>query len=703
MKVQFMLFMVIALAIVGCNNNLKNKETNEMKRNDTRAEVNATKNIDAATIKMLTDTLIKQYGDSNKFRIERGLQQLSNLWDSNDGDVKEFTAFCMNNFIGDREMLDKIFLRISDNFETIYGSYNKIYLSLLAPKHLDIYEILPVDDMFATYSPYTHVTDDMFKNKLAFFIQLNFPSYTLAEKNELGKNWSRKEWAYARMGDMFTTRVPAEIAQALTNAYTEGDDYISNYNIYAGNLIDDEGKEYFAKDKVLITHWNLRDELKSQYSYEDGLFKQQMIYEVMKRIISQEIPQEVINSGKYQWNPFKNTVSLDGKKIDSKPEPNTRYLKLLNNFRANKAVDEYSPQYPTTIKRKFDQEMEIPQEEVEKLFVEFVSSPTAKKVGELIKKRLGRDLQAFDIWYDGFKSRSSISEEELDAKTKKLYPDRFAFKKGLPSLLKKLGFNKARAEFIASKIDVDPSRGAGHAWGSEMKDDNAHLRTRIGKEGMNYKGYNIAVHEFGHNVEQTITLQDVDYYMLKGVPHTAFTEAWAFIFQKRDLELLGMKEKNENKKYMDALDNFWSIYEIMGVSLVDMRVWKWMYEHPDADEKQLKEAVIDIAKAVWNEYYAPVFGIKDEPILAIYSHMIDNPLYLSAYPLGHLIEFQMDSYMEGKNLADEMVRICKQGKLTPQQWMIGAVGNELSIEPTINATEEALSWIKAEEEKQAEE
>ena len=70
-----------------------------------------------------------------------------------------------------------------------------------------------------------------------------------------------------------------------------------------------------------------------------------------------------------------------------------------------------------------------------------------------------------------------------------------------------------------------------------------------------------------------------------------------------------------------------------------MKVWQWMYEHPDASATELKDKVINIAKEVWNTYYAPVFGSKDEPILAVYSHMIDAPLYLSAYPLGHLIDF----------------------------------------------------------------
>jgi hypothetical protein len=82
---------------------------------------------------------------------------------------------------------------------------------------------------------------------------------------------------------------------------------------------------------------------------------------------------------------------------------------------------------------------------------------------------------------------------------------------------------------------------------------------------MDYKGYNIAIHELGHNVEQTVTMNDVDYYMLQGVPNTAFTEAVAFLFQKRDLELLGMPNADPNKEHMMALDIFWGSYEIMGV------------------------------------------------------------------------------------------------------------------------------------------
>ena len=61
-------------------------------------------------------------------------------------------------------------------------------------------------------------------------------------------------------------------------------------------------------------------------------------------------------------------------------------------------------------------------------------------------------------------------------------------------------------------------------------------------------------------------------------------------------------------------------------------------------------------------YYAPVFGMKDQPVLAIYSHMINAPLYLPNYAYGHIIEFQIEEYLKGKDFAREIERIYQSGK-----------------------------------------
>ena len=647
------------------------------------------------SVSEVTKSLLDSIGETQRIRIERGVKQVAQLWQQTDGTNEDFTTFCMENFIADSVQLDVLYKRLEKNFETLSGYFNEIDVTLKEPIQLVGFEESPVDMLFGGYDVRAHMDDDFYANKIAFVTALNFPFYSLDEKTKLGDTWTRKQWAYARMGDRFTSRIPAQVQQHLSQTLTNADSYISNYNIYMGQLVDAKGEKLFPADMKLITHWGLRDELKSDYADKvNGLNKQQLIYEVMKRIIDQSIPSEVINNGKYTWNPVENKIFDSGKELPSKPENDVRYEVLLQNFKANRQIDAYSPNFPTALSRNFDAAMEIPQKDVENLFKSLLSSQQVKEVAAYIKSRLGRDLQPFDIWYNGFKAKGEISEDELTKITSAKYPTPLAVEKDLPNILIKLGWKSEKARQIASLVQVDASLGAGHAWGAVLRGQKARLRTRIGENGMDYKGYNIAVHEFGHNTEQTITLNDVDYWMLNGVPNNAFTEAVAFMFQKRDLELLGVKNSNPDAEAFLALDNFWASYEIMGVALVDIAVWEWMYANPNATPAQLKDAVITEAKKVWNEYYAGILGGKDEPILGIYSHMIDYPLYLSYYPIGHLIDFQVEQQMKGKNMADEMQRMYTQGRIVPQIWMKNGVGQAISVEPTLKAVDEALKVVK---------
>ncbi len=506
-------------------------------------------------IKTLTDSL----GVKSKFRIERGVKQVAQLWRQTDGTKDEFALFCAENFVNDTLMLDTLFTAIQRNLEVLNGRFNQISLSLKEPLHLNGYSTTPVDMLFGGYEPSSHLDEDLFANKAAFVAALNFPYYSLDEKTKLGIAWTRKQWAFARMGDRFTTRIPAEILQNAAQTATEAEDYIANYNIFMGNLLNDKGEKLFPNDMVLISHWGLRDELKSNYQDKlRGQEKQEMIYSVMKRIIDQTIPQEVINSGKMDWNPTKNTVFDAKKQIESKPENDKRYEVLLGNFKATQKIDAYTPNLPTALARNFDGAMEIPQKDVESLFKSLLTSPQVKQVAAEIKKRLGRNLRPYDIWYNGFKSKPDMPESDLDKITQTKYPNNKALEANLSNILLKMGWTSEKAKQVASLIKVDPSKGSGHAWGAQMKNDYAHLRTRIASSGMNYKGYNIAIHEFGHNVEQTTTMNDVDYWMLNGVPNNAYTEAAAFLFQKRDLELLGFKENSDGNKNFGRRTKLWA-------------------------------------------------------------------------------------------------------------------------------------------------
>ncbi|MEP6768893.1 MAG: hypothetical protein ABJC61_09505, partial [Acidobacteriota bacterium] len=214
------------------------------------------------------------------------------------------------------------------------------------------------------------------------------------------------------------------------------------------------------------------------------------------------------------------------------------------------------------------------------------------------------------------------------------------------------------------------------------------------KDGMNYKGFNIAVHEMGHTVEQTFSLNSIDHTLLQGVPNNAFTEALAFVFQAHDLELLGLTRPDPAARALKTLNDFWGTYEIAGSALVDMDVWNWMYAHPDATPAQLKAATLDIARSVWNRFYAPVFGQRDAVLLAIYSHMIDSILYLPDYPLGHMIAFQIERKIESSgHPGEEFERMATAGRIAPDLWMKRATGAPVGPEALLAEAEKALNEV----------
>ncbi len=634
----------------------------------------------------------------------RGKKQAAALWRAADGDAAAFEAFAKANTAPDAATRDAMFMRLSAALVSLEGHMDEATRDLRMHVDLDRGPIQPFDEALAAYYPGAHLTDDLFENKLAFTTLLNFPVYTLDEKLRLGPKWTRRQWAEARLADRFARRVPASVNLAIAKAYSDSQQYIASYNIWMHHLVDDKGARLFPAKMRLLSHWNLRDELKSDYAdREQGPAKQRAIRKVMERIVDQTIPLAVLDNPGVDWNPFTNEVrkaavkdsDLPEKPAPSGPEPDSRYAVLLADFRAVRQADPYSPTAPTFIARKFEEGRQIPEARVRKMLEDVLSSPLVPKVAALIEKRLGRKLSPVDVWYSGFRPQPEKSGAELDAVVRAKYPTPEAYAKDIPNLLAKLGFSKEKAEFVASRMEVHPARGSGHASGAELKGYKSYLRTRVEKDGMNYKGYNIAVHEMGHNVEQTFSLYEIDEPLLKGVPNTAFTEALAFVFQGHDLELLGLAKPSEKALAEKTLDAFWGTYEIAGVGLVDMGVWHFMYEHPDATPAQLKAATLAIARDVWNRFFAPVLGEKDVTLLAIYSHMIDAFLYLPDYSIGHMIAFQVERQMEKAGaIGPEFERMAKLGNIAPDLWMTQAAGAPVGPEALLAETEKALSTIR---------
>jgi len=633
--------------------------------------------------------LAAKHGDAQRARIERGLAQVASLWRAEDGSPADFEAFARANFAGDAATLDQVFDRFEFIFESIDGHMLEIGRDLARQATLEVGPLLPMDSTLAAYEPAAHIAQDLFANKVAFVVLLNFPLTTLDERVANAGKWTRRQWAEARLASRFGTRVPAAVTLEIGRALGAAEEYIAHYNIWMGNALGEGGERLFPKDLRLLAHWNLREEIRAQYaSGADGLARQRTIQAVMERIVMQTIPDSVIDKPGVDWSPFKPSS-------DSAREPDTRYAMLLGTYRAMRLADEYTPAAPTMIRRRFDEEGEVPEQRVRAMFEEVLSSPLAQRVAQLVREGVGRPLEPFDLWYAGFKPRGKFTEAELDAIVAKRYPDAKAYAADMPRMMRELGFSPERAAWLAANIEVDAARGSGHAMPAARREDKSHLRTRIEPSGMNYKGYDIAVHEMGHNVEQVLSLKAIDHTLLRGVPNNAFTEAIAFVFQSRGLQLLGLGDSDDKARALAAIDDFWTTFEICGVSLVDMDVWHWMYEHPGATPTQLREATLAIAKDVWNRFYAPVFGVRDSHLLAIYSHMVGYTLYLPNYAMGHMITAQVEEQVEkAGTVGPEVERMVTQGNVLPDQWMIHATGKPLGAKVLLDRTARALAALK---------
>ena len=651
--------------------------------------------------------LVARHGDGERARIARGLAQVQRAWRAGDGDPAAFRAFVEAEFVPQGPALDAAFARLETVFERVDGYFNALGRDLRRGLDLAIGPELPIDARLGAWDPSSHVNDDLFSTRIAFVVLLNFPRSTLADLLRDGQRWSRRQWAEARLTGRFALRVPAAAQARLAEARAAAESYINGYNLRAHHLLARDGRRLFRPKLRLISHWNLRDELKGAYADADGLERQRILTAAMDAIVRQTIPAAVIDNPALDWTPETGAVAVSPVKDDAPPpgaatsasttrEADVRYARWQALFEAEREIDRATPDFPTFIHRKFEIEREIPAGDVEQLLRAVLEAPVGARVASLIAARLKRPLEPHDIWYAGFKPSAGISESALDARTRERYPDADAFARDLPRILAGLGFTAERARFLADHVAVEPSRGSGHALGARMRDDKAHLRTRVNADGMDYKGYNIAVHELGHNIEQVFSVTTIDHTLLQGVPNNAFTEALAFLFQQQDMALLGTPATGAGRDAEAVLEAFWNAREIAGVSLVDIGAWRWLYAHPDASPAQFREAVVQLAQEVWNQYYAPLLGTRDVTLLAIYSHMVSYEMYTPDYALAHLVAFQIRAHFDalGGPMGKEFERVAQIGAVTPNEWMRQAVGAPLSATPLVQAAEKALAQVK---------
>ena len=156
--------------------------------------------------------------------VTRGEEQVATLWQENDGSEADFQDLVSRSYAGTCEEKRMIYNRLAYIIEQCNQSADMLNNTLQEPTTLvGKGEPTSVDWIISGYSPMAHFAEDMFANKIAHICVQNFPHYSLVEKNTLGKDWTRQEWAYARLGDVFTDRVPGNVIATYSQALSQAE------------------------------------------------------------------------------------------------------------------------------------------------------------------------------------------------------------------------------------------------------------------------------------------------------------------------------------------------------------------------------------------------------------------------------------------------------------------------------------------------
>jgi len=669
------------IVVTGCSNEDSGKSKKQIIKDE--------------SIRVVQDQITKKLGQQNHEQIIKGTNQLARNWRASDGTNKDYEQFCIGNFLAPSELRPN-FQRIMKNLEIQNGYLSKIRYTINESESFTDVKEEKVDLFFRKSIPEAN----MFKGKLAHFIQLNFPFYTLDEKRKNGKNWDREKWAMVRLGDLYAKREDPDFKPDASDEVKAFEKYIGKYFFRMDHISLADGTYPFDKPLTLHSHFGLRDNLKEEYTRPGGLARQEITGKLIEHITAGTVPVDFIQDTTTRWNPWTNQLfradSGKLKEVEIKTEGTKRYAGLLAEFMKKSSPDRFFPDRSTYPKRTFDN-ANLTSEEVEGLIRNFLSDPVVAEAGKLISARLGRPLQPFDIWYSGFQEQSGFPAGLLDSLTRSKYPDPVSLQKDLPFILGRMGFRESEAAYIGKHAIVRPIVSGGYSDQPPLRGDTALMTTVFNRHGLDFKAFRIAMHELGHVVCGVYTTKNIDHYILADVPTSGITEGIAELLAFKNTEGLGLTQQRsfEEQKEMLSLAALWYLVDIGGQSLTEIETWKWMYLHPEATAAELQNAVLHISGEIWNKYYASVFGgIKDQHILSLYNHFITGSLYLFNYFIGDVVMFQLyDAFMPG-NLEDGLKNACCEGQTLPELWMLHAVGEKISLKPLMGTAQKAINNFK---------
>jgi hypothetical protein len=635
--------------------------------------------------------LINRHGQSEAERIRAAVARVARRWTAEDGSGEDFQAFCRQFYVADPADRARLLARLETVLTTTHGHLYEISRTAGQWTEFAGDQLPGIDELLAAFDPAPDLARQLYVQRLAFLLLLNFAPPTLETMQREGRDWSTDQWVAARLTRALPPRIPGDVQSAVRRTHLAAKNWIYSLHPYVGAMVDASGRSLYEPGTTLLPHWKVRDEAIQAYGTPDALRRQRALMWCMRRFIDGSLPKVLLERDPDgAWDPQANTIG-------GKPVQETiglvRYEHWLELFRAEQRLDPFYPEHPTALARAWELDREIPPRRAEQILVDLLSSPVRARLYAFLRDRLGRPLEPHDVYFSTPFKRAPA--EELDAAVAKRFKGIDDFGRQLPMILRAAGFSDADAEWLASRIRVERSRDAGHSTPPGLPEYGPWLTTSLQRGRFNFAAYGTAMHELGHAVEQSVSVGRAARPALKGVPGSCAVESVANVFCDTRFKLVGVKLSTEDIEPLDqmTIESMLASCQMAAPSLLELRVWWWLYDRPDATAEQLRDAVLETAADIWSEFFEPYFGPDPYYLPAAYQHMIGYPLYLANYVLSDIALQQMRAYVRDKDVAAELMRWYLIGRLTPDLWMERAVGAPLSAEPLLRDADRVLAQL----------
>ena len=321
------------------------------------------------TIVKLENELAAKYGEAERPRIRRGIDQAAEFWRSSDGDAAAFADVVRKYVTPDSEARNALYSRLEFALESIDGHMVEISRDLRRQSDLDLGQIYPFDETMAGYDPAAHINDDFFQNQLAFAVLLNFPITTLAAAARPGRAVVAPPVGRGAAGRALLQahprrRQPRDRGRRRPRRSATSPSTTSGCTTSSTTRESGCSRRRCACSPTGTCATRSRPTTRRQGRAReaardrpgDGPHRHADDSRRGHRQPARRL-EPVHERGQARRTRRTRTASeAEGGAASNAPEPDTRYAVLLKRFQAARKADPYSPTAPTLIARRFERE-----------------------------------------------------------------------------------------------------------------------------------------------------------------------------------------------------------------------------------------------------------------------------------------------------------------------------------------------------------